>query len=67
MNVAATQVSGLDSTRTVLLADGDVLVHEGDEADDVYLLVIGALVATTSSVHGEVVVGRSRPARSSGR
>jgi predicted acylesterase/phospholipase RssA/CRP-like cAMP-binding protein len=57
VNVAASKVSGLDSSRTVVLADGDVLVHEGDEADDVYLLVGGGLVATTSSIHGDVVVG----------
>lgn len=57
MDVAAVGANGLASSRTVRLADGDVLVREGDEADDVYLLVDGGLVATTSSIHGDVVVG----------
>ena len=57
MGVASSGVAGLDASRTVELADGDVLVREGDEADDVYLLVAGSLVATTASEHGDVVVG----------
>jgi predicted acylesterase/phospholipase RssA/CRP-like cAMP-binding protein len=54
---ASSEVAGLDASRTVALGDGDVLVREGDEADDVYLLVAGSLVATTASEHGDVVVG----------
>ena len=44
--------------RGVRLVDGEVLVREGDEADDVYVISSGELVATTSSAHGEVTVGR---------
>lgn len=42
---------------TVALSDGDVLVHEGDLADDVYVISSGRLVATTATAHGDVVVG----------
>ena len=61
MKAAATGLGGLEPTRTLALADGAILVHEGDEADDVYALVAGSLVATTSSVHGDVVVGAISP------
>ncbi|MET0908456.1 MAG: cyclic nucleotide-binding domain-containing protein, partial [Ilumatobacteraceae bacterium] len=61
VTAAATGLGGLQPTRTLALADGEVLVHEGDEADDVYALATGSLVATTSSVHGDVVVGAIAP------
>jgi predicted acylesterase/phospholipase RssA/CRP-like cAMP-binding protein len=44
--------------RTVQLQDGDVLVAEGDVADEVFLLLDGQLEATNSSPYGEVVVAR---------
>ena len=44
-------------TRPVALADRAVLVHEGDEADDVYFVTSGTLIATTAGPFGEVEVG----------
>ena len=53
------QLGDLDvPVRGVRLVDGEVLVREGDEADDVYVISSGELVATTSSAHGDVIVGR---------
>ena len=59
MKFETPQLRDLDVTvRGVRLLDGDVLVREGDEADDVYVISAGELVATTSSAYGEVIVGR---------
>ena len=53
------QVGDLDvPLRGVRLLDGEVLVREGDEADDVYVISSGELVATTRSAYGDVIVGR---------
>jgi len=46
------------SARSVALGHGDVLVNEGDDADEVYVITSGELVATTASTHGAVTVGR---------
>jgi lysophospholipid hydrolase len=46
------------AARSVALADRDVLVREGDEADDVYFVTSGGLVAMTASPYGDVTVGR---------
>ena len=45
------------SARSIALAPGDVLVEQGDEADDVFVVVDGRLDAVTRSDGGEVVVG----------
>jgi predicted acylesterase/phospholipase RssA/CRP-like cAMP-binding protein len=53
------QLGDLDvPVRGVRLVDGEVLVREGDEADDVYVISSGELVATTRSAYGDVTVGR---------
>jgi predicted acylesterase/phospholipase RssA/CRP-like cAMP-binding protein len=45
------------SGRTVSLADGDVLVEQGDAADTVYFIESGTVAASKSTPQGEVVVG----------
>jgi predicted acylesterase/phospholipase RssA/CRP-like cAMP-binding protein len=53
------QLGDLDvPLRGVHLVDGEVLVREGDHADDVYVISSGELVATTRSAYGDVTVGR---------
>ena len=59
MKFGTPQLGDLDvPVRGVRLVDGEVFVREGDEADDVYVISSGELVATTSSAHGDVTVGR---------
>ncbi len=59
MKFGTPQVGDLDvPVRGVRLLDGEVLVREGDEADDVYVISSGELVATTRSAYGDVIVGR---------
>ncbi len=59
MKFETPQLRDLDVTvRGVRLLDGEVLVREGDEADDVYVISAGELVATTRSAYGDVTVGR---------
>ena len=59
MKFGTPQVGDLDvPLRGVRLLDGEVLVREGDEADDVYVISSGELVATTHSAYGDVIVGR---------
>ena len=56
MTLAAGHIERLaSSSRT--LADGEVLVREGDEADHVYFIISGELEATNSTAQGEIVVG----------
>jgi predicted acylesterase/phospholipase RssA/CRP-like cAMP-binding protein len=45
------------SARSIALAAGDVLVEQGAEADDVFLVVSGRLNAVTQSDGSEVMVG----------
>jgi predicted acylesterase/phospholipase RssA/CRP-like cAMP-binding protein len=45
------------SARVIDLDDRDVLVREGDEADEVFFLRSGRLVASTATPHGPVTVG----------
>ncbi len=47
-----------DCSRSLVLADGEVLVLEGDEADNVYFVVSGSLEATNTKPQGDIVVGR---------
>jgi predicted acylesterase/phospholipase RssA/CRP-like cAMP-binding protein len=46
-----------DAGRRFTLQPTDILVRQGDEADDVFLVVTGALAAVKPSANGEVVVG----------
>ena len=58
MTIAATLIESLGSNaRSVLLADGDVLVEQGDAADNVYFIQSGTVTASKSTSQGEVVVG----------
>ena len=45
------------SSRSLALADGDIWVREGDEADNVYFIVSGSLEATNAKPQGDIVVG----------
>ncbi|HEY3485329.1 MAG TPA: cyclic nucleotide-binding domain-containing protein, partial [Ilumatobacteraceae bacterium] len=45
-------------SRALTLHDGEILVHEGDEAEEVFLLADGDLLATTATPFGSVTVGR---------
>ncbi len=59
MKFGTPQLGDLDvPVRVVQLVDGEVLVREGDQADDVYVISSGELVATTRSDYGDVTVGR---------
>ena len=59
MKFGTPQLGDLDvPVRAVQLVDGEVLVREGDQADDVYVISSGELVATTRSDYGDVTVGR---------
>ena len=58
MTIAATLIESLGSNaRSVSLADGDVLVEQGDAADNVYFIRSGTVTASKSTSQGEVVVG----------
>ena len=58
MTIAATLIESLGSNaRSVSLADGDVLVEQGDAADNVYFIQSGTVTASKSTSQGEVVVG----------
>lgn len=46
-----------DAARRFTLQPADVLVRQGDEADDVFLVVSGSLEAVNPSANGDVVVG----------
>ena len=43
--------------RSVSLADGEVLVEQGDAADKVYFIESGRMSASKSTPQGDVVVG----------
>jgi len=43
--------------RSVTLADGDLLVEQGDAADNVYFIQSGAVIASKATAQGEVDVG----------
>ena len=45
------------AARLVSLADGDVLVEQGDSADNVYFIQSGTVTASKATPQGEVVVG----------
>jgi predicted acylesterase/phospholipase RssA/CRP-like cAMP-binding protein len=45
------------SARSLALADGQVLVTEGDEADNVYFILSGRIEALNATPQGEIVVG----------
>jgi predicted acylesterase/phospholipase RssA/CRP-like cAMP-binding protein len=45
------------SSRSLALVDGDILVREGDEADNVYFIVSGTLEAINAKPQGDIVVG----------
>lgn len=58
MTLAAALIESLaSSARSVSLADGDVLVEQGDAADKVYFIESGAVAASKSTPQGEVLVG----------
>jgi predicted acylesterase/phospholipase RssA/CRP-like cAMP-binding protein len=46
-----------DAARRFTLQPADVLVRQGDEADDVFLVLSGSLEAVNPSADGDVVVG----------
>ncbi len=58
MTIAATLIESLASNaRSISLADGDVLVEQGDAADNVYFIQSGTVTASKATPQGEVVVG----------
>ena len=58
MTLAATFVDSFaSSARLVTLADGDVLVEQGDAADNVYFIKSGTVAASKATPQGEVIVG----------
>ncbi len=58
MTIAATLIESLGANaRSVSLADGEVLVEQGDAADNVYFIQSGTVTASKSTPQGEVVVG----------
>jgi len=58
VTIAATLIESLGANaRSVSLADGDVLVEQGDAADNVYFIQSGTVTASKSTPQGEVVVG----------
>jgi predicted acylesterase/phospholipase RssA/CRP-like cAMP-binding protein len=58
VNLVAELVESLASrSRSVSLADGDVLVEQGDAADKVYLVESGRMSASKATTQGDVVVG----------
>lgn len=58
MKFAATLVESLSAVaRPVSLEPGDVLVEEGDDADDVFYILSGTIEATNATPYGDVVVG----------
>ncbi len=58
MTIAATLIESLGANaRSVSLVDGDVLVEQGDAADNVYFIQSGTVTASKSTPQGEVVVG----------
>jgi predicted acylesterase/phospholipase RssA/CRP-like cAMP-binding protein len=58
VTIATTLIENLASAaRSVSLADGEVLVEQGDAADNVYFILSGTVAATKSTPQGEVTVG----------
>jgi len=58
VTLAATFVDSFaSSARLVTLADGDVLVEQGDAADNVYFIKSGTVAASKATPQGEVIVG----------
>jgi predicted acylesterase/phospholipase RssA/CRP-like cAMP-binding protein len=58
VTLAATFIESFaSSARAVNLADGDVLVEQGDAADNVYFIKSGTVAASKATPQGEVVVG----------
>ena len=58
VTIAATLIESLGANaRSVSLADGEVLVEQGDSADNVYFIQSGTVTASKSTPQGEVVVG----------
>jgi predicted acylesterase/phospholipase RssA/CRP-like cAMP-binding protein len=58
VTIAATLIESLGpQARSVSLADGDVLVEQGDAADNVYFIQSGTVTASKSTSQGDVVVG----------
>ncbi len=58
MTLAAMFVDSFaSSARSVTLADGDVLVEQGDAADNVYFIKSGTVAASKATPQGEVIVG----------
>ena len=58
VTIAATLIESLGATaRSVSLADGDILVEQGDSADNVYFIQSGTVTASKSTPQGEVIVG----------
>ncbi len=58
MTIAATLIESLGANaRSVSLVDGDVLVDQGDAADNVYFIQSGTVTASKSTPQGDVVVG----------
>jgi predicted acylesterase/phospholipase RssA/CRP-like cAMP-binding protein len=58
LEFGATLIEDLaDTARSIVLEDGDVLVAEGDEADDVFFVLDGRIEASTATPYGEVAVG----------
>jgi predicted acylesterase/phospholipase RssA/CRP-like cAMP-binding protein len=51
-------IEGLSAAaRSIVLGHGDVLVEQGDDADEVFFVTAGRLAATTSTPYGEITVG----------
>jgi len=58
VTIAATLIESFaSSARSVSLVDGDVLVEQGDTADNVYFILSGTVTASKSTPQGEVTVG----------
>ena len=58
MTIEGTLIESLaPNARSLSLADGDVLVEQGDAADNVYFIQSGTVTASKSTPQGEVVVG----------
>jgi predicted acylesterase/phospholipase RssA/CRP-like cAMP-binding protein len=58
VTLSATLIESLGArARSVSLADGEVLVAQGDAADTVYFIESGRMSASKSTPQGEVVVG----------
>jgi predicted acylesterase/phospholipase RssA/CRP-like cAMP-binding protein len=58
VTIAARLIESLaTNARSVSLPDGQVLVEQGDAADNVYFIQSGTVIASKSTPQGEVVVG----------